>query len=673
LAGAGSGKTFVITRRILHLVAARSVNPANVLAITFTRNAAREMARRLTEEAAGRPGLDTSRVTVRTFHSLCYLILRRHWRLLFDRPVRVVTDTPVSDREAESAGGRLRTKSELLLEAVRSLFEDTDFRIRFKRYLWDYMSSGDETDRFGGAGDPRLQTFPTLAGQKVRSWAERDIANWLADNGIDFRYDTTVSWAPLDFRPDFYLPGHHAFIEVWEIPAGDSYARRQKLDRYREKGIEPLEVFRDELLDFPALEKKLAAGLPSAFPAGPPPGGAADLERLESREAGYPEALASFLSLAEEVLDKLKNHAVDPAGLAERAAAAKEARVRSFYELFLQVYRCYCDLLARDGALDFNDLILQAVRLFTERPEIRDRYRNKFRYVLVDEYQDVNGPQVELLKQLVGPDTSLTCVGDDWQAIYGFRGSDVTHILEFEKEFPGPEVAALRVNYRNGSSIVALANHAVHRCRSYRDKPSVALRAAERAVVLYQARRLSQDGIGYVAERVRELIEDEGFAADQILVLYRRNSSWRMLGDTLKAEGLTVRHDTIHGAKGLEAPVVFLWAVVGGRGGFPSLWSEGGVLGLLQTDSRNQRLDEERRIFYVALTRAIDRLYVITEKHNLSPFLEGVPDSLFTGSPLRKDTCAEDTVTPCPQCGSPRPAAWRFCPVCFSGFDKLKA
>ncbi|HLA41221.1 MAG TPA: UvrD-helicase domain-containing protein, partial [Candidatus Glassbacteria bacterium] len=360
----------------------RGVDPANILAVTFTRNAAREMARRLEAETAGEgwAGGDLSRVTVRTFHSLCYLILKRHWRLLFDRPVQVVTDTPVSRREAESAGRRFRTKNDLLLEALRSLFEVPEFRIAFKRYLWDYVAAGAETDRFGGTGDPRLQIYPTLGGEKVRSWAERDLANWLFENGIPYRYDSPVAWAPPDFRPDFHLPSQEAFIEVWEIGPGDSFARSEKLAYYQSKDIAPLEVYRDELLDFPTLEKKLAAALPSAFLAGPPPGGAADLDRIESREAGYPEALASFLLLAEEVLDKLKNGAVSIQELATRAEVDKEPRVRAFYELFRQLYGRYTGLLSRDGALDFNDLILHAVRLFRERPDIRNHYRKKFRY-----------------------------------------------------------------------------------------------------------------------------------------------------------------------------------------------------------------------------------------------------------------------------------------------------
>ena len=670
LAGAGSGKTFVITRRILHLVASGIVRPEQVLAITFTRNAAREMARRLGESPEKSPS--GPRYNVRTFHSLCYLILRKHWRLILERPFRLVTDSAAGSQKTSPELRGVSTKSELLLETIRSLFAEPDFRIAFKRYLWDYQISAEESDRFGGGYDPRPQRYLTLAGERVRSYAERDIANWLHENGISYLYRKPALWSSPSFSPDFHLPATDTYLEVWEFGRGNPIERQNRLAQYRAKDKRLIEVYRDELLDFPAVEKRLAGALPEIFPRGAASLSAGDLDCLESSAAGYPEAIKSFLALAEEILDRMKNHSIGPRQIEERLKKEKYARSRSFYALFLRIHERYQELLISEGALDFNELILKTVELFETHPDLRERYRAHWRQVLVDEYQDVNTPQVMLLRQLAGPENSLTCVGDDWQSIYGFRGSDVTHILEFEKAFRPCEVVPLRVNYRNSTPVVALANLSVRKCHSFRDKPSIALKEGGRPIVLFRARHLYEDGVGYVAARVRELTEEDGFDPAEVLILYRRNSSFRLLGEVLREAGLKVRHETIHAAKGLEARAVFLWALTGGRGGFPSIWDESRIVRLLLPGNRNRRLDEERRIFYVALTRALERLYLVSEQHNPSPFLENVPGEYFAGSAPRAPGPQARETRPCRRCGASLPGDYRFCPYCFEGLERLK-
>lgn len=667
LAGAGSGKTLVLVRRILHLVLDKGVDPAGVLAVTFTRNAARQMKQRLVEQAETCAGAEAaarmSRATVRTFHSLGYLLLRRHWRALFDRPVRLVTDTPVTGGEQEETGRRT-TKGELLRKAIETLYPDPSFRVEFKRHLWDYVTSSDEADRFSLGSDPRRRRFVTLGGESVRSYAEREVANLLHDRGIAYRYDKPAPWGGIAFRPDFHLPGHKAYIEVWEFaPGGGRTERRSRVEAYRANGARLIEIWREELLDFPKLVRRLGEELPGALDTPGPPG---DLSRLDSEHAGYPEAIASFLGLAEEVLDKIKTHYIDTETLAAKAQKIDNPHTRVFYSLFLQIYGQYDRLLQRDGALDFNDLISQAVRLLREHPEIRERYRKRWPVVLVDEYQDVNTPQVELLKELVGHDNSLTCVGDDWQSIYGFRGAEVEHILSFERDWPDAEVQSLRVNYRNSAPVVELANLSIRRCRSFREKPSLALRRGSSPVVLHRAGRLSSDGAGWVQRRIEELVESGEFRPEEILILYRKNSNWRLLSERIGALGLPVRHDTIHGAKGLEARVVFLWAVVGGRAGFPGRMRGNRVLSVLAREQGVRRLDEERRIFYVGLTRALERLYVVTEEHNLSAFLKSLPDSPFQAA-HSQTAWRDDLERPCDNCGAALEADWRFCPSCFAG------
>jgi len=670
-AGAGSGKTTVIVRRILHLVDCLGVPPSQILAITFTRNAAREMARRLEDspppEGMTRGG-PLSGLTVRTFHSLCYLLLRRNWRLISGRPLRLVTDSApaVDDPDADSGPG---TKTQLLLEAVRRCMDDMPrYRIALKHYLWSYLLTADESDPFGSLNDPRPAETPAVSGIQVRSLAERDIANWLHRRGIPFSYSKPASWSMPSFCPDFYLPEADCYIEVWENESALDPAKSDRLAQYRIHGKRLIQVERAELFDFAALQARLTGALPLYFPDGPPAEPPSDLDDLLSDAAGYPEAVGSFLTLAEEVLDKMKNHSIPVDKVAERAKAEKHGRARDFYRLFLPLYERYQALLDEYGALDFNDLILKTVALLRSRPELRDRLRRRWTHVLVDEYQDVNTPQVDLLRELTGPENRVTAVGDDWQSIYGFRGSDVSHIRRFGRDFPGAETVTLRLNYRSGRPIVDFAAFSIRRSREYSDKPLFALNRGVQPVVLHRCGHLQEDGINWLIETARGLIEHCGYAAEDLLVLYRRSSSFRILGQALKHNGLRLRHLTIHAAKGLESPVVFLWGVVGGRAGFPSVWEDGRVVKILLPRDYQSRLDEEKRVFYVALTRARERLFIVTERRNLSEFLEKTPAGAFQESgdfsPRPRQTVGSFS---CGACGARLDADWIFCPYCYHG------
>ncbi|NNM67067.1 MAG: UvrD-helicase domain-containing protein, partial [Spirochaetales bacterium] len=138
----------------------------------------------------------------------------------------------------------------------------------------------------------------------------------------------------------------------------------------------------------------------------------------------------------------------------------------SFHPEFPEVYRLYEEKLSASGNVDFGGLILKTVRLLRKNTEIRSRIRQKFLAILVDEYQDCNGAQSALLEQLYGPATWLTVVGDDDQSIYGFRGADVRHILDFSNRFPGTSVIRLEQNYRSTGHILAIASQVVQHNRS---------------------------------------------------------------------------------------------------------------------------------------------------------------------------------------------------------------
>ena len=143
-----------------------------------------------------------------------------------------------------------------------------------------------------------------------------------------------------------------------------------------------------------------------------------------------------------------KNHMLDPQELYLQSADPKTERIAHIYEEYRKELR-------KANALDFDDLLLEAVRLLKSAPQVREYYNRRFQYLLIDEYQDTNRPQYELMRMLAGEHHNVCAVGDEDQSIYSWRGADIRNILEFEQDFPEAKIIRLEQNYRSTQNILA--------------------------------------------------------------------------------------------------------------------------------------------------------------------------------------------------------------------------
>lgn len=172
------------------------------------------------------------------------------------------------------------------------------------------------------------------------------------------------------------------------------------------------------------------------------------------------------------------------------------------------------------GAMDFDDLLVNMVRLFREHEEVRSHYGQKFRYVLVDEYQDTNYLQDTLVDLLVKDHRNLMVVGDDAQSIYSWRGADMNHILDFPKKYPGARMLRIEMNYRSVPEILELSNASIKGNRMQFEKELSAHREASSVKPALVPARTAGKQAQFVAQRIAELIE-EGISPSEIAVLYR--------------------------------------------------------------------------------------------------------------------------------------------------------
>jgi DNA helicase-2/ATP-dependent DNA helicase PcrA len=197
----------------------------------------------------------------------------------------------------------------------------------------------------------------------------------------------------------------------------------------------------------------------------------------------------------------------------------------------------YQDRLKRNNALDFDDLLLVPKQLFDRYPELLETYRNQFKYVLVDEYQDTNRAQYELVKALASRDRNICVVGDDDQSIYGWRGADLRNILEFEKDFPDAKVIRLEQNYRSTPQILDLAWNVIRQNVGRKEKKLWTQKEAGQKARLFPAMDENEEA-WIIGEEIDRLAMHEKRPYGKFAVLYRINAQSRVLEDDLRQRGI---------------------------------------------------------------------------------------------------------------------------------------
>jgi len=267
-----------------------------------------------------------------------------------------------------------------------------------------------------------------------------------------------------------------------------------------------------------------AIGLPSSFVIYDEADQLAEMKRVMKAMGVDPKLVDPRKVLAR--IDDAKNHARTPADLAKRQAFDELSR------LLPELYRRYQEALSVAGAVDFGDLLMRWVELFEEHPDILRKYQNRFRHVLVDEFQDTNRVQYRLLQMLAGDGRGLCVVGDDDQAIYRWRGADVTNLLSFPEDFEGAEVVKLERNYRSTQLILDAAHAVISKNRDRMEKRLWTEEQGGAPLVLIVARD-ERDEAMRVADQVRDLLR-AGTEPAEIAVFYRTNAQSRVLEDAFR-------------------------------------------------------------------------------------------------------------------------------------------
>ena len=685
LAGAGSGKTKTLIQKIQYLIEEQGARANEILAITYTKNAASEMLDRLIlmEDSSGEfakaledksakkaklhamrtefkrkiPWLNTLKLT--TFHGFCYQLLRHQGAKQYDNQFKVLTTEKF--QESGFNHGAQEQPIDIINRVVIQLCSDPKYMLALKRYLLDYLVV---RLKYSDKGEPQAfkngKNYITLNGTPVRSKSERYIADWLYRHDINFEYEPQINLDEFRFYPDFYIPEANLFLEHISKLSKGTKTKMKEFEHAGRKCVTTYESQLENSAEFNAvLEGLLKKRLDSSFEW------KADAHlSYEEEFARYQKEMKRFLSNALQVWDMVRVEGLDFAAIFASASQDQHERVRDFYILVEPLLKRYHEYCTNKSYLDFNEMILQSMELLERDAKTLAMVSKQYKYILIDEFQDVNNLQVRLIQKILKADTQLFCVGDDWQSIYGFRGSNVDYTVNFTNHFKGAEVIKLTKNYRSMPTIVEAGNHVISHNEHKVDKAVFAHKEGQTKINLHAGKDEAENVI-YVANAIRQLYA-QGYHKEDVLVLHRRSSDYALYYEYFKEMGLEVQHSTIHGAKGLEARAVFILGLHDMPGGFPEVWSTDRIYQLIKTTDLKALMEEERRLFYVAITRAKDELFLLSIKGSPSAFLTEIPSKYISKSKkvalLKNEqvyqcsechTLCEQDVNYCPNCGAP--------------------
>jgi DNA helicase-2/ATP-dependent DNA helicase PcrA len=228
-----------------------------------------------------------------------------------------------------------------------------------------------------------------------------------------------------------------------------------------------------------------------------------------------------------------KNHMVDPQEYYLGSSDPNSERIA-------HIYQGYKAELKKNNAMDFDDLLLEAVRLLKVSGETRERYQRRYRYLLVDEYQDTNRPQYELMKLLAGEAKNVCAVGDEDQSIYSWRGADIRNILEFEKDFPNAKIVRLEQNYRSTQTILEAAGAVVANNLRRKGKKLWTDRQGGSLIGYYEAPDGENEAL-FIADKIQKFLREQGSSGEDghCAVLYRTNSQSRLVEEALRRYGIS--------------------------------------------------------------------------------------------------------------------------------------
>lgn len=706
IAGAGAGKTTTVAAKVRYLVEKRGISPKQILVISFTNKAVGELKERIN----GNLKIDCP---ISTFHSVGYAILRKG----DNEGQKVVEGSFMYYIINEYLKSHVLQNTSLVQKLI--LFFGSYFSAPYEgdniNEYFQFVSKADFSTLRSNLHeyaqqiiDRRSLKVQTLNNETLRSAEEVRIANYLYLNGIEYEYEPMYQYRILDankpYTPDFRIKqgDKTAYIEHFGITENGQNNRytSEELERYKARVNDKIRLHRkhrtDLIYTFSAyndrrdflehLEEQL---LQHGFELRPRPVETVYRKLVDSEESKYITKLCVLLC---NFIGNFKTQGYKAEKFDEFKTTVHNVRTKLFLDICHVCYLEYQKALRERHYIDFQDMINESAELIHKKQIQKEKL--DFKYIIVDEYQDISRQRYNLIRELSHLcDAKIIGVGDDWQSIYAFSGSVLPLFTRFCEELGYGQELKITKTYRNAQEVIDIAGTFIQKNTAQIRKKLISPKKITNPVIIRtyddsfcpaeKGNRYLQLGLA-VNQTIEEILkynalEKKSHTASILLIgrygfdakhlclskefIYDERTGKiysAQFGSKIKLQFLTA-----HSSKGLSADNVIIINAKDGVYGFPSKVDDDPVLNLVVSNDQSYNYAEERRLFYVALTRTKNRVFLVTPEKRPSAFIrellndtESYPNVTLKGM-LKADPAAPLTAeNRCPICGYPLQIKW---------------
>jgi len=702
VAGAGAGKTTTVAGKVKYLIDKEGVKPEEILVVSFTNKAVTELKTKIINKL----GLHCEDIS--TFHSIGRKIILKDKNNVLNKVLSenyfvindYLTKTIVNDKDLLRKlillfGYYLDLPEELVSQLVLDEYFDYNERKEFSS-LKSNLEGINET-----IIDCRKKAKITINNEQLRSSQEVQIANFLYLNNIDYVYEKPYKYnipnARKIYTPDFYIKQNcnECYIEHFGITENGSNNRytQEELDKYiiemnykihhhatfKTKLIKTFSAYNDgkELVDH--LKEEL---LKQGFVLNPRP----DLE-VYNKILLYEKDkyVTKFSNLVSKFIHNFKAKDFHEEDFSTLKSKTKNPRSIIFLEIIERVYLYYQSYLRENNAVDFEDMINESSALL--RQAASNKIMLPYKYIIVDEYQDISRQRFNLVQELLKvTNAKIMAVGDDWQSIYAFSGSEIALFTKFKEEMGYAEILKISKTYRNSQELIDIAGEFIQKNATQYKKTLKSDKSLRKPIVIFtysdninSNERKGIKGINYekakkLEEIISKIIQVDGINSNVLLIGRYGFDMSQMLDTGLFAKKFQGKEEkyysvaypqllmtflTAHSSKGLTYDNVIILNNLNGVYGFPAQIEDDPVLKFVTNNDQSYEFAEERRLFYVALTRTKNRVYILAPQTRPSRFvIELIND--YPNVTLAKDNDISRDIIQirksrkyCPICGYP--------------------
>lgn len=660
IAGAGAGKTTTVAAKVRYLVERQHIAPEEILVLSFTNKAVGELKERINQ-------LLGIKAIVSTFHSVGYTILNGnsedHQRIAGEGHIYNVLSKYL--RSEVLSDPSMVDKLVLFFGSYFTAPYEGDELQRYFRFVSEADFStlrSKAQDYFQGVLTRNVRSGRSIQNEVLRSQEEVNIANYLYMNGIDYEYEPLYKYRILysnkPYTPDFIIRQGDKFtyIEHFGITESGENSRysHEEIERYKKCVRDKITLHRKHKTDLiytfsqyndsrTYLEHLHDELLHRGYELNPRDNAEVYRKIADNESASYIKRLVLLIC---DFIRNFKTQGYDESRFEQMKAATKNVRTALFLDICKVCYLEYQRRMHEDDCIDFQDMINDSVLTLADYR--RKNKKLKFKYIIVDEYQDISRQRYNLISELSKLcSAKIMAVGDDWQSVYAFSGSYLPLFTQFRETFGYAQMLLITRTYRNAQQLIDIAGTFVQKNSLQIRKRLISGKSIENPVIVdtyddqYDPKGLESVfyKLGLAVNRAIKNIVDSsptGRGPVSILLIGRYGFDARNLcksplfnynETTLRVYSATfggavkLSFLTAHSSKGLTADHVIIINAKDHQYGFPSKVSDDPLFTLVVNDDKSYEYAEERRLFYVALTRTKNRVYLITPQLRPSTFV----------------------------------------------------